>query len=1384
MPQKEIKWSFKLDRVDFDGQRSTQPTSMVNINSIYESAELNATETIKMCQENVQKIIDFLLLLNFLPIILAVWLMIISLLNGLKNKFQIGVYMGFNLAHGIAILLPNKTCQLRKLLFLKGQRLFVMGLFCLEWIQKFISNIGQNIITINETISVGLYLNVRIESLQSSFLIDTGASRSLVSRKLYDRLSKKVTLSKNKLPKLQLADGTSLETYGVITVPLLVGPVAVKQDLIVADISDVGILGLDFLEEHQCSLDMKSSELEVAGIRIACGKGSPIVEVGRVKCAISVTVPPATEKLIWASVENPPSGDEYLVEPSEGFEESSSLKVAASLHCPGQDMIRVRVMNPLSEVIQVHEGQTLGFAFEVVELQRVIQECRDEQKKSAVRTVGVGASAEIDGPINLQDAELPEHLVELYESICQNVDDTDELLTIRKLLIKFQDGFSKGKFDLGQTSVVEHAIDTGSSHPIKQRPRRTPVAFWGEEEKEVKAMLEQGIIEPSNSPWSSPVCLVQKKDGSTRFCVDYRLLNDCSVKDSYPLPRISDCLDSLVGARYFSTMDLASGYWQIRVKEEDRPKTAFVTKAGLYQFLVMPFGLANAPSTFERCMESILRAEQWATCLIYLDDIIVFARSPSEMTERLNHVLNKLVHAGLKLKPSKCNFYARQVHFLGHVVSAEGVVTDPNKISSVVDWPTPTSVTDIRSFLGLCSYYRKFIKDFAKIADPLTRLTQKDVPFKWDSKAQEAMDALKLCLVNAPILSYPDPSADFVLDCDASDIGIGGVLSQVIDGKEQVVCYGSKSLSKPERRYCVTRRELLAVVYFVKHYRQYLLGKKFTVRSDHQPLKWLFKLKEPTGQVARWLELLQSYDFVIDYRAGKQHGNADGMSRVPCHPTSCTCHFDQDDLPCGPCSKCARRSTSDTLRVSRVVTRHQSNFVDSDPEPWTGKHSAQELREIQLQDKHIAPVLLWKEELPERPCSSRLLDSDPETRYLWLSWDSLSVRNGVLYRKTESDSCNTHWQLVVPYSLRDEVLNLCHNCLSSGHLGEKKTLARLLQFATWYKVRDSVHLWVQRCQICQASKHSHQPNRPPLGTITVGAPLDKVATDLIGPFPTTKQGNKHILVVQDYFTKWVEFYPVPDTQAETCARIILNEFISRYGVPLSIHSDQGSNYESELFQKFCEILDIKKTRTSPRHPSGNGMVERVNSTLLAMIRSYMKGHQNDWDLHLGSLAGAYRSSVHDSTGFTPNLLMLGRETTQPVHLIFGDPNLSSQEHPADFVHQTQNNLRQFHDIARNNLKRAANYRKTNHDLRIALRTFSKGDLVWFRNERRSKGRCPKLQSIWFGPCVVLQKLNDLNYRIQLNGSGSSKVVHIEKLKQFHGKETGKRWIKTLQKQLN
>ena len=313
-----------------------------------------------------------------------------------------------------------------------------------------------------------------------------------------------------------------------------------------------------------------------------------------------------------------------------------------------------------------------------------------------------------------------------------------------------------------------------------------------------------------------------------------------------------------------------------------RDKSAFSTPSGLYSWNVLPFGLCNAPSTFERLMECVLAGLRWEILLVYLDDVIVFGRTIAESVDRLRAVLDRFRAAGLKLKPSKCHLFQREVAYLGHVVSPEGIHTDPAKIEAVKDWPTPITQTQVRSFLGLASYYRRFIRGFAEIAGPLHRLTEKSAKFKWTSECEEAFQKLKEALISAPVLSYPQEEGQFVMDTDASAFAIGCVLSQVQDGEEKVVAYGSKSLSRPERNYCVTRRELLAIVVFLKKYRHYLGGRKVKVRTDHGSLRWLFNFKTPEGQLARWLEVLSSFDLEIEYRPGKRHQNADGLSRRPC----------------------------------------------------------------------------------------------------------------------------------------------------------------------------------------------------------------------------------------------------------------------------------------------------------------------------------------------------------------------------------------------------------------------------------------------------------------------------------------------------------------------
>jgi len=389
--------------------------------------------------------------------------------------------------------------------------------------------------------------------------------------------------------------------------------------------------------------------------------------------------------------------------------------------------------------------------------------------------------------------------------------------------------------------------------------------------------------------------------------VDYRKLNSVTIQDAYPLPRIDESLDALASSKYFSTLDLLSGYWQVPLSPDAQDKTIFITRDGLWKWKVLPFGLTSAPATFQRLMEQVLSGLHWKTLLVYLDDVILFSPNFQTHISRLREVLERLRGAGLKLKPSKCALLQSEVKYLGHVVSRNGVATDPEKVRAVRDWATPQDLTGLRAFLGLVGYYRQYIPDFAGVAQPLNRLTAKGVAWQWTSREQEAFEGLKGHLLEAPILAYPDPALEYILDTDASDQNVGAVLSQVQEGREVVVAYYSKSLSSTERNYCTTRKELLAVIKSVKHFRPYLYDRSFRLWTDHTSLIWLCKRAEPSSQVARWLEILAEFSYRIEHRPGKKHGNADGLSRRP-------------DEGCKQCLHIERRDGGPlTIRIRNIV---------------------------------------------------------------------------------------------------------------------------------------------------------------------------------------------------------------------------------------------------------------------------------------------------------------------------------------------------------------------------------------------------------------------------------------------------------------------------------
>lgn len=798
-----------------------------------------------------------------------------------------------------------------------------------------------------------------------------------------------------------------------------------------------------------------------------------------------------------------------------------------------------------------------------------------------------------------------------------------------------------------------------------------------------------------------------------------------TVKDAYPLPRIDESLDALGGSRWFSTLDMMSGYWQIEVDESDKQKTAFTSHKGLFEFNVMPFGLCNAAGTFERLMQTVCAGLRWDICLIYLDDIIVFSSTFEQHLERLESVFNRLQNAGLRLRSKKCSLFKHRVSYLGHVITENGVETDPQKVKCIRLWPTPTNVSDLRSFLGLCSYYRRFVKGFAAIANPLHGLTQKDKKFDWNADCETAFQDLKRLLVTSPVLALPDFSKQFVLDTDASGSGIGAVLSQIQDGAEQVISYGSRSLTKAERRYSITRKELLAVVHFIKTYRPYLYGRRFVLRTDHSALKWMMSFKEPEGQLARWLDTLSEYDFEIRHRAGRIHGNADALSRI--------------DHDAGIWSKSERKPVA-----AITIATH-----------------SKDLQKQQSDDPEIAEVIEWLRNA-HRPSWDKISTRSTSLKAYWAQFDQLSVRDNILYRKWFTNKGKVEKeQVAVPNSMRSTIQKQCHDAPSGGHLGRHKTLTKIKQSFYWPGMDKDVRRWCASCPDCAKRKKYGKTPRAPMQVTGAGDPGERVAMDILGPVPTSNRGNKYILVIQDYFTKWAEAIPIPDMEAKTVAQAFIDNYVTKYGAPRTLHTDQGRQFESRLFKQLCDILRINKTRTTPYHPQSDGMVERMNRTLENMLSMYVDSNQKNWDENLQLVCMAYRSAEHESSGFTPNYLTFGREVVLPVELVAGLP-AHQKRSTEEYINELEDTLAVAHEIARNNLSDALKRQKLRYDSRLSWKKFDIGSKVWLYTPKRTKGISPKFQKWWTGPYTVLKKFSDVTY--QIGKDKNRLVVHVDRLK--------------------
>ena len=739
---------------------------------------------------------------------------------------------------------------------------------------------------------------VHVEGRPVSALLDTGAHVSVVTRHLLRSLPgyDAARLQESRV-QIESAAKTPMEVSHQYPLTLQIQGHVVPLDVqVVIEMVYPLVLGVDFCRQTRAKIDFSRALVTMeTRPEIRSGDGwyvSPYTTC-RVAALVTEDVPDGTLCLVEAN-QVPTEEGLLLIEPAIAYVMDGQMVIGVSNEGP--------YGCTLSEDTLLAQLHILGGEDVVVPIPAGGQEDRREEPVTVAAMNGGSEPWGDPGDAeNLQDggntrepstrgpsdrgSRVATAIVGPHGAV---IDLRSSALTpeeagqLKNILNQYTDVFVGPDGRLGCTDLLQHTIRTDPEQPpISQRPYKVGYHARQIIEDQVNELLAQGLIKPSESPWASPVVLVAKKDGTTRFCVDFRKLNQVTRMEQYPIPDIRQSLDVFgqAGATYFSTLDLKSAFWQVRMDPESAPKTAFITVDGVYEFTVLPFGLCGAPITFSRLMARAMRGLIWKNCLVYLDDVVVFSRTFPEHLEHLKQVLQRLRVAKLKLSPTKCVLARTQVHYLGHIVSGEGIAVDPKKIEAVESFPEPTSVKEVRQFLGLAGYYRRYCRGFSKIAQPLHSLTKKGVAFQWTEETQDAFDQLKGLLISAPVLAYPNFDLPYRLYTDASGIAVGHVLSQDHDEGEKVIAYGGRALTSTERRYGVTELEFLAVIHAITTNDCYLRFSPFTVVTDHAALKPMIEQKEPKGRISRWITTLSTYKMTIEYRPGKKHANADACSR-------------------------------------------------------------------------------------------------------------------------------------------------------------------------------------------------------------------------------------------------------------------------------------------------------------------------------------------------------------------------------------------------------------------------------------------------------------------------------------------------------------------------
>lgn len=1164
----------------------------------------------------------------------------------------------------------------------------------------------------------GIFVNIG-ELSNISVCVDTGASLSCISSALVSKMQKVKWVHDKSRKTLFSASGNILEVKGIVEVPMVIDQVKFNIRLfVVSKLYPSVLIGLEFLCQHEAIINLRTGMLTLhkhnlqAETRFVSrwemknqnnilssiyerrdNKNSELCKTKRVRFESR------NERLFFSK---------YSIISSKALiiPENKSNGILKNTNCKKVSTETTTTSSttghPVSQQNQTGSDTSSNSS---------IHQCHCVNKVNVSRPDEYALRAKMESMINVADTA--------------KFEDTQALITI---LCKYKENFDCFVEQVGGNARVDPVkLILKDNIPVRKPPYRVSLKERQIYKEIMDEYLESGVAVKSKSNYSSPAILVRKNSSKKqikrqdltkddiRLCVDYRQVNEHIQGSAWPLERTDDILAQLSKSNVYISVDLKSGYHQLKLSPESRNIVAFSTPIGLFTWTVVPFGISPAPNIFQMTMRDIFQDFSADDLLIFLDDFVVHAKTVDELLIKFERVMKRMEEVNLKMSIKKCQFLSKDLTLLGHRVSAEGVRTSPDKIHCVINYKPPKTVKQVRQFLGLTGYYRKFCKDYAKIAAPLTDLTKKDKDFTWTEVEQTAFERLKENLINTPTLRHFDEELPIVVEVDASGIGLGGILSHKEGKTLRPVAYASRKLSEVEQRYPNIEREFLACVYAIGQWRHYLYMKDFELRTDCKSLIYYKNLKDPSSRLIRFALKLQEYSGMkIVYQPGRINMAPDALSRAPVDPPEKG--EDDEEIP--------------------VMSIQETN-----------------LPELQREDEDLSIIFRSL----EHPHSVSIQEDRQSRRY--------TIKNNILHKKGNGDVPDL---VMVPKVLINQIIDQYHKqMLGGGHLGVRKVVEAISNKYCWVNLENSVREYVKRCQHCQYRKGPNSKQKSGLlmpVKITENI-FEKWAIDACGPFVKSNQGNTYILAATEYLSGYLITRAVNTIASDEVCKFLMEEMVSRFGVPRELISDNGKNFTSNTVNTFLKQIGCSKINVTPYHPQANGMIESNFKSLGNMLALYVSANQKDWDEHLPTLTFTLNTSAKETRGGrSPFYIVHGVNATLPIDVDM----LPASEVEDEDVDSRVARLRIIRENTASYYNAGKGKQKEKYDKNRVKVKFEVGDLVMVYNPRNFKSLSRKLLCRWMGPYEIVEVYNDyLNYKIKDVRSGKTQNIHIARLKRYY-----------------